>query len=374
MTMTKTNADILLKLTRARAALLIEQPFFGTLALHLKLIPKNDMPMKTLAVDGRHIFYDENFIRELDFDLVKSALAHEVGHCVFQHIGRRGSRNPQIWNKAGDYVINDMIKDAGFTLGENWLYNPSFKGMTSDQIYDILRDNEGGEGGGGGSGDPLCDVMDGDPSENEVMGQEWRVATIQAATAAKASGKLPTSMQRFVEQAAAPKVDWRSELRRFITQVAKGDYTWSRPNRRYIAHGLILPSLYSEHMGSLVAVSDDSGSIDDRILAAMSAEIDAIAAAVQPEKIIHISCDARINHVGEFGQGEPFKMVSKGGGGTDFNPPFEYVEEHAVAPACLVYLTDGYGPFPDAPPPYPVLWCMTTDVQPPWGEVLRIEM
>ena len=81
-----------------------------------------------------------------------------------------------------------------------------------------------------------------------------------------------------------------------------------------------------------------------------------------------------LNHVAEFAQGEQFKMVSKGGGGTDFRPPFEYVEREGITPACLIYLTDGYGPFPQNPPPYPVLWAMTTDVVPPWGEYVKVEV
>lgn len=363
-----TQADITLKLTRARAALIIDQPFFGALALRLKLVPDNNMPMKTLAVDGKHIFYDEAFIDQLSFSLVKSALAHEVGHCVFDHIGRRGSRDPQLWNKAGDYVINEMLKDSGFELGEGWLFEPAYKGMSSDHIYELLRQDPNGDG------DPLCDVMDGETGQTEVQAQEWQIAVHQAASAAKAAGKLPASMARFVEDLSVAKVDWKSQLRQFITEVAKNDYSWSRPNRRLLSQGYFLPSLHSEHMGTVVAVSDDSGSIDNVILAAMASEIDAISAAANPAKIIHISCDAKINHVAEFAQGELFTMASNGGGGTDFRPPFDYVEEHAVQPACLIYLTDGHGPFPQSPPDYPVLWAMTTDVQPPWGQVLRIEL
>lgn len=127
-------------------------------------------------------------------------------------------------------------------------------------------------------------------------------------------------------------------------------------------------------MDLAVVVSDDSGSISDKVLSAMSAEINGIRASVRPQQTMHISCDAAINHEQMFEPDDDFVMVSKGGGGTDFHPPFERIEELGLKPDCLVYLTDGYGPFPDQEPQYPVLWCMTTDVVPPWGDYVRIEV
>jgi predicted metal-dependent peptidase len=392
MTTKTPDAEVLKKLTKARATLIIDQPFFGTLALRLKLVPMPDeleamqkaRGMKpTLAVDGEHIYYCEDFIRDLDLPLVKSALAHEVGHCVFDHIGRRGHRDPTGWNMAGDYVINDMLKDAGFPLGEGWLWNAAYKGMSADQIYNQLPKNpQGGQGQGQGKGNsqggnqPLCDILDGkqDPADKAMQQNDWKVATIQAANAAKQQGKLPGSLARFVEEMTASKVDWRDKLRRFITERAKDEYNWHRPNRRYLSAGLYLPSLYSEHLGTIVVVTDDSGSIGDDMLKAFASEIGAIRDSTLPKKTIHISCDARVNHVAEFEQHDEFKLVSKGGGGTDFRPPFDWLDKRGIKPACLVYLTDMYGSFPQQAPDYPVLWCATTGQVGPWGETVKIEL
>ena len=101
------NAEVLHKLTKARALMLIEQPFFGVLALRLHLAEDNNIP--TLAVDGHTIRYNAQFIDDLPPEQIRTAVAHEVGHCVFSHIGRRGSRNPKKWNYAGDFVINGFL-------------------------------------------------------------------------------------------------------------------------------------------------------------------------------------------------------------------------------------------------------------------------
>src|SRR5690606_11852991 len=149
---------------------------------------------------------------------------------------------------------------------------------------------------------------------------------------------------------------------------------WQRPNRKYMALGLYLPTLYSEAMGEMVVCVDTSGSVDQPTLAAFAAEISALRDAVLPERVYVIYCDARVNRVDVFERDDPFEIAAVGGGGTDFRPPFEWIEEHGVRPACAIYLTDMYGSFPERPAPFPMLWCATSDVIAPWGETVKVEI
>lgn len=371
------NESVRRKLTKARIALITLQPFFGTLALRLKLIENNSIP--TLAVNGREILYNAAFVDKLSHEVLMAAVAHEVGHCVYEHISRRGARNPMKWNFAGDYVINAMLKSAGFTLGEGWLYNPQWgSDMTADQIYNLLPDQpQNGNGGGlpgpGEPGGPLCDIQQGDAKEDHDLADEWKIATVQAATAAQQAGKLPGDLKRFITDLLNPKTDWRTQLRRFVTEVSNGDYSWTRPQRKMLAHGFYMPSLYSERMGEIVVAVDTSGSITQHMLNVFQAEIQAIRDAVSPQMTRIIYCDARVNHVDEFTAEDLLEMKMHGGGGTDFRPPFDLVEEEGWNPAAFIYLTDGYGPFPQLPAPNPTMWCMTTNVEPPHGECLQVD-
>ncbi|MBS0454015.1 MAG: hypothetical protein JSS14_22155 [Proteobacteria bacterium] len=375
------NQAALDKLTLARSQLILDHGFFGMLALRLKLKEMPEVQRQamiargmrpTLAVNGKEVFYDPDFILTLTAPLAKAALAHEVMHCVFEHIGRRGERNPMKWNKAGDYVINQVLKDSGFELGEGWLFEPAFNNMTADHIYNLLDDDQDG-GGGGGSGDPLCDIMDGDPGDMAQQEVEWKVATVQAAQAAKMQGNLPASMKRFVEDLTAPQVNWREQLQRFVTQISKNDYSWMRPNKRFLERGFYLPTLYSESMGTMFIGIDTSGSIDQPTLNAFGAEIKAIHAAVRPERLVVAYCDAAINHVDEFGPNDELHFDMHGGGGTDMRKLFEYVEENALNPECMAVLTDLYTPFPDHID-HPTLWVATTDGTAPVGETIRIKV
>jgi predicted metal-dependent peptidase len=363
-------------LTRARTALLLDHFFFGRLALYLKLVEDDTIP--TLAVDGKHISYNPEFVLTLSHALMMSAICHEIGHCIFNHIFRRGGRSPKVWNIAGDYVINEMLEKAKFQMGNGWLRNSAYDGMSAEHVYDLLMQENGGSGPDGGvmgEDGGLCEIRDSGTSQAEMeeSAMEWKIAVTQAADGAKKHGKLPAGFERFVEEITTPKVPWREVLARFITQISKNDYVWTRPNRRYISRGIFLPSLYSECMGRIDVVIDTSGSIDQPTLNAFGAEIQAIVNAVRPECTRVIYCDARINHIDEFSPNDTLEFKAHGGGGTDFRPPFQLIETEDEKPACLVYLTDMYGSFP-AEPDFPTLWCATTNRVGPFGETVQIEV
>lgn len=369
------NEEALTKIIRARIKMIMRQPFYGTLALRLRLVEDDTLNPATLATDGKRLLYHPQWVMDNDLDIVMSGVAHEVNHCVLDHIGRRNGREPGRWNQAGDYVGNAILKDSGFPLGEGWLYSPAFANMSTDEVYKALPPLPPGKGGGGAF-DQHFDALpqDVDPAMHK---DDWEVAAVQAANAAQAQGTLPDSLKRFIDEIVAPKADWRSVLRRFMTDAAKEDYSYARLNRRFAALGIYLPGLYSEAMGELVTVVDTSGSISRAMFTALMSEVEEIRAQLKPEALHIIQCDAAVGKVDKIERDDGFDISdieATGGGGTDFCPPFDYVHSNGIAPKAFVYLTDGYGRFPSQPPPYPVLWLMTTDVTPPWGETVRIEL
>ena len=74
-----------------------------------------------------------------------------------------------------------------------------------------------------------------------------------------------------------------------------------------------------------------------------------------------------------FDRGQALSFEAVGGGGTDFRPVFDYIKNNSINPACMLYLTDMYGSFPQEAPQYPVLWCATSDIRGPFGDTLRIK-
>jgi len=215
------------------------------------------------------------------------------------------------------------------------------------------------------------DVWDAaEPAQQEA---EWQVRLKQAAGLAAMMGRVPSHVVTAVEEAAQPRVDWRSILRRFVQQFASSDYSWRRPNRRCVASGVYIPELHADSMPALVVVADTSGSTRD-VLDVFVAELRSIQEECRPEETILIMADAAVHRVDRFARDEPITCQFVGMGGTDFRPAFEYIEAEQISPACLIYLTDGHGTYPETPSEFPTLWAITTpDLQAPWGETVTID-
>jgi len=77
----------------------------------------------------------------------------------------------------------------------------------------------------------------------------------------------------------------------------------------------------------------------------------------------------------EFEQDQEVKLEFFSGGGTDMEEGFKFIDEQGINPNVFVCLTDGYTGFnEDNAPDYPVVWCISSDVQAPYGETVHFEM
>ena len=275
-------------------------------------------------------------------------------------------------NSKRKYIgINQRIP---FDVLDSALANPAYAGMAAEQIYNQLPDSPDGQGADPGGCGGVEEPKDGQSAMTESDMQreaaEWRVAVQQAAAAAKVMGKLPGSIARMVDEVVKPKLDWRDILHSFMQRVKQDNYTWKRPNRRFIGDDLYLPSLDGVELKPIIITIDTSGSLADEDLAQFQAEINAILDSVKAEiKVIY--CDSKVHKVETFTEDQrPIKLENIGGGGTDFRPPFQWVEDQDEPVTCMLYFSDlmchRFPPEPD----YPVLWIATDKgIDPPFGEV-----
>jgi len=420
------------KLSHARTHLLLDQPFFGTLAMRLPLV--EDPGIETAATNGKIIRYNPSFIDGLADAEIQGVLAHEVMHIANGHCWRRGGRDMSDWNVAADYAINGILVAAGLKLPQGCLVDQRMT-QSAEEIYKRVhqpKPNTSQQQGAGtssqGSGEssnkpaPSNQGTDTEPATPSTHGEpqnrtggtsqpnasqgdpgakgpdsppdpgkcgavedapddceggadeaEWKVAVAQAAMAAKSQGLLPAGLARLVDELINPRVPWTTVLRDFIERSARNDYNWTRPNRRYLQAGFVLPSLISEELPAVVIAIDTSGSIGVSELNLFAAEVSAVLASF--DTTIHLVwCDAAVAGTQELTRADlPLKLTPKGGGGTDFRPVFKWVEQQGLTPACLIYLTDMYGTFPDKEPGYPTLWVRTTDRPAPFGEVVDLK-
>ena len=169
------------------------------------------------------------------------------------------------------------------------------------------------------------------------------------------------------------QLDWRSYLWRYLVKTPS-DYT--EFDRRFIGRGLYLETLQGESVKVYVAV-DTSGSIDDRLLKMFLSEVRGILNSYP-----HLECELYYADADVYGAYElnPDSIIPQpqGGGGTSFIPFFNKIDNcwDGMTTAVCVYLTDGYGTFPDLVPELPVLWVVTPgglDLSEfPFGETVRL--
>ena len=396
------------KLAAARTRLILDKPFLGALVLRMPLAKADPAWCKTAATDAKKIYYNYEYINELHTSETQFVLAKQALHCALSHFARRSHRIKHRWELACDYAVNPLLVEEGFTAPPGTLIEESFAGMTAEEIYRCLQDkddddddqsdddsqendqpNKSPARGSGkntqqpnsqGAGGNANEEIQGAPKPKPLTQQEQDNLTVQwqqrlagAAQQAQQAGKLSASMARMVEFMLQPKLPWRALLAKYMVANARDDYNYSRPSARR-GDPSIFPSLRSSQVNIVVAL-DVSGSIGDEEMREFLSEIDAIKGQLRA-RISLLACDAELAPGSPwiFESWEEFKLPKtfSGGGGTDFRPVFNWVEQLDQMPELLVYFSDCIGKFPEYQPNYSVIWLVKGSAQVPFGQRIQL--
>ena len=354
------------RLVGARIGLLLRHSFFGNLATRMKLVNADEW-CSTAATDGRTFYYNSRFIMMLKPKEVEFLVGHEVLHVVYDHMGRRGDRDPQIWNIADDYAVNADLKRhkvGQFITTVPCLYESKYDGKPAEEIYDdlmknvqkisiedlvdqMIDDHMDGEGEEGKEGDGE-DKGKGRPKmsqeEKDRIRQEVKQAIIQAAQSAEA-GTLPKGVERLIRDATDPVMPWRELIQTNLTSAIRNDYSWMRPSRRSWHMDAIMPGMTPGEEIDVVVSLDMSGSISDKQAKAFLGEIAGMMDSFDGYKV-HVFCfDTDTYNPKDFSS-ENMDLIEEyqpmGGGGTDFDCIFKYLKDNAIDPKRLIVFTDGY--------------------------------
>ncbi len=374
----------------------MKSPFFATLALFTCIRATQTLP--TAATDGRDIFINEEFVRSLPSPQVDGLLLHEVLHAALLHVVRRGQREQMLWNIAADIVVNGAIAQQGCELPKGGIRDPKLEHLSVEEIYELLLKNtsfyslseldlltqspsdasEDEQNGNATEENSQSQIDSGSlgQAKQAALEAHWRNAMQQARVVARSSnsqGNIPAGMQRELGALTQAQLDWRSYLWRYLVRTPN-DFTGF--DRRFIGRKLYLEALEGESVQVFVAV-DTSGSVGDDEMRLFLSEVRGILNAYP-----HLDGELYYADAEAYG---PYSLNSDseipkpvGGGGTSFVPFFEKVSTKSDwhTTGVCVYLTDGYGTFPQHPPEVPVLWVVTPgglDLEEfPFGEAVRL--
>lgn len=353
------------KLITSRVGLLLRAPFFGNLATRLNLV-NADAWCPTAATDGRSFYYNSEFINRLSLKETEFLFGHEVLHVVYDHMGRRGDREPRLWNIADDYCVNaDLIEQR---IGDKItkvpiLYNAKYQGWSAEEVYDDLYKNadkidiqklmqqvldehldEGeGEGDGEGNGDK---EGNGRPrltkEEKKQIRDEIKEAVLAAAEAAGA-GNVPGNIKRMIKDLTAPVVNWRELLQQQIQSIIKNDFTFSRPSRRSWHMDAVLPGMKNAQTIDVCVAIDTSGSISSEDLKIFLSEVKGIMDMYDDYRVHIITWDTEVYNPADYSPDSSEDITAYepgGGGGTDPHCVWEYLKENEIEPKKLIMFTD----------------------------------
>jgi predicted metal-dependent peptidase len=355
------------KLVTARVGLLLRASFFGNLATRLKLVNADEW-CATAATDGRHFYYNSRFIELLKPKEVEFLFGHEVLHCVYDHFGRRGDRDPQLFNIANDFAVNADLKKhrvGEFITSVPCLYDSKFENKSSEEIYDILYENAekinlsdlidklldehlDGEGDADGNDQDGDKPGKGRPKlsaeERQKIKDEIKEAMLAAAQASDA-GSIPLGVKRMIQDLTDPKMNWRELLRMQLESTIKSDYTWMKTSRRGWDMDAVMPGMNRTDAIDIAVYIDMSGSIGEAQGKDFLSEVKGIMESFESYKI-HIACfDTEVYNPQQYNSEnldsiEEYELA--GGGGTDFDCIFRHLKDEQIEPKRLVVFTDGY--------------------------------
>lgn len=424
------------RLLLSRMRVIMKNPFFGLLLMHVTF--GIDDTNETAYTDGERICFCAEFMKNLSDSELDFVLMHEVMHIALRHCERGKELDNRMYNIACDIVVNSNILQAtggdvkNITLkeyGEAMHLTPTGTegyDFTAEEVYAMLnkkngragnseQEQDGGSGENGSSGVGGDDnYKKGNKSSSKKKGGEkkenndsfdnhekWKRASgddatfdddvwikriRDAAAAAKNSarekdcGNVPKCVQRLLNEANAPQIDWRTLLNNFLSEEVN-DYSFSPPDRRYDGD-FFLPDFNGTDIAvkDILFMIDTSQSMADDEILEMYSEVKGAIDQYGGRLSGYLGFfDCEVVEPKPFVSESEFSLIKAyGGGGTSFNNVFNYVKENMLynMPAALIMLTDGYAPFPpkNKLPDVPLLWVIDNeDVKPPYGKTIRVK-
>lgn len=358
------------KMVAARMRLVRDHVFFGAIAMGMKLVEKTDLDFLA-ATDGKSIFYNPNRTKDLTPPQREGLIGHEAGHPILLHVYRKGRREHKKWNRACDYALNPLLLESGLDLPPNGCVDRAYYGMSAEQVYNLLLDEDGKE-----SGDNIMDPSPEDSIDSTAAEADMKAQVQNAAALARKAGQMTGGIAKLVEATCKPKADWKSILWDFVTSKAEVDFNWALPHQRMLQqYGVMYPTMDGNKIGHICLVNDASGSCSkdqEQFASELSDILEAYEVCIT---VLHH--DTELKSVEEYTSADlPIILHPSGFGGTKPDGVYAHLREN-YTPDVIIHTTDLMMDFDNVPEPdCPVLIAATSkewlDCAPPWATVVDI--
>jgi predicted metal-dependent peptidase len=328
------------------------------------------------------MYYNPHFFKVLTQAEITFVVAHEVLHCVYDHMTpMQEGWDKRLFNISADYIINmDLSKTGVGEMPAVGLLDWQYDGWNSFEVYNHLKElkdkgelppelqtldvhimidddgnvevTDGGEGDGEegeGKGDkPGKGKPKLSKEEKQQIANEIKEAMINAAQNAGA-GDVPAGIKRMIDQLTAPKLKWQELVNANIESCVRNNYTFMRPTRRGWHSDAIMPGMERDQEIDVCICMDMSGSITNEQGMGFISEIHGMMQQFAQYKLRIWTFDTEVYGYDEFTSDDGREITEYellGGGGTDFMCNWKYMKENDIEPQQLIMFTDGM-PFGD---------------------------
>lgn len=351
-------------LNRHTARLLMDEPFFAALSRRIDKAPSTELPTAGMRLndDGSFtLLYNPDYFSKLENEEMADVLKHEFYHVIFDHVtGRLPEKNvTKLWNFATDLAINSYLKNLPkdcLIPGEGEFEDFPSK-LSAEKYHSLLKKRMKEEQKNGGSGDgkgtPLSDLGEfddhsgwepGSEAVSQIAKERLKKMLKDAVKEASSAGwgSLSQDMKEKILANIENTLDWRKVLRYFIktSQKASKASTVKRINRRY---PYLHPGRKTNRQARVAISIDQSGSVDTRMLSAFFAELNKLS-EIASFTVIPFDSAVSEPDIFEWKKGQRYECKRFLTGGTDFDAPTEYVNNHDYDGHII--LTDMYAPKP----------------------------
>ena len=367
-----------------------------------------------------NLYYSKKFVDSLSEEELKFTITHEVLHLGLFHLFRKKERDEMLFNICCDLTVNILLKNNKFELIKGALLpndNDEFvinngkikvkdvSKKCAEEIYDELygklpkatkeqlakgnfdvhivsdekKDGEGKDGKGK-KGKGQCSGGSLTKKQIEDLKEKWKNNLVEATTLAKMKGNSPLGLERFVDKLLEQKINWRTLLHKYITNLLPYTSTWNVPSKKSIGCGVYLPSTLKEELDVNIIV-DCSGSVGKEELSEFVTEVVSVAKSFANVNMRILSADTEVHTDLEVKNGNIKKILEceyRGGGGTDFVAPLNYVKDKYPNSRLVVYLTDGFGNVVNGGDyPFKIVWVLSKNSDDRCvkdsGEIIKLE-
>ena len=321
-------------------------PSWGPLIGMLKF--RDSADASPVASDGRTIYYNTKKMQYYSPSTQMFYFAQQLMHIQLAHAQRGEGRDPVLWKRATDDVVNEMLVADGFQQAEDLRRRPEATGLCAEDLYvRYVRRAEEGE-----------DAEEAPPEAEDLPLKKTDVA-------GKRAGSEHGSKEREIEDPGLAKaVEGLAELLEPSMQM---DYDWFPGDT--IRDGMLRERFRPYPVPHAEILLDTSASIDAELLRTF---VRGVKGLLAEDAVVRVGCfDTKFygwQEVRTMQDIENLELI--GSGGTNFETAIHAFTGDAET---RIIFTDGYAEMPtercDA------IWLVysSTPIHPVGGRVIYVE-